>query len=360
MRNELISKLSRIGFTDWFAEKIESVSLDQFQIARVTTVHKDAYTITNGDAVINAEITGKLMFTADSPLDYPVVGDWVVAQILDEDTFALVHEILPRKTTLKRKTPGKKIDYQLIAANIDTALIMQALDADFNLRRLERYLVMINEGDIEPMVILSKRDLLSKTEIQAKIDAIREMNPELLIATLSNIDDAGLDELQDLFQAGKTYCLLGSSGVGKTTLLNNLLSKEQFETHSVREKDSKGRHTTTRRQLVVLDNGALMIDTPGMRELGFVSLNSGIHETFTDIESLADECRFRDCSHTGEDGCAVIAAVEGGHLPEERYQNYLKMQKEADFHEMSYLEKRQKSKQFGKMIKNVLKSKSKK
>jgi len=360
MNKDLLKNLKKIGFTDWFEEKTAHVSPDQFQIARVTTVHKDAYEITDGRVSIHAEITGKMMFTADSSADYPVVGDWCIAQFLDQDTLAIIHEIVPRKTTLMRKAPGKKIDYQLMAANIDVALIMQALDSDFNLSRLDRYLVMTNEGGIQPAVLLTKRDLLSSAEIETRIGEIRAAYPELTVATLSNVEPDGLQEATDLFQPGQTYCLLGSSGVGKTTLLNNLLGNEQFETQSVREKDSKGRHTTTRRQLVMLESGAMIVDTPGMRELGFISLASGITETFSEIESLAHECRFRNCSHIQEAGCAVLSAVEEGHLSEQHYQNYLKVQKESSFHEMSYLEKRQKNRQFGKMVKTILKNKSKK
>ena len=355
MDKNRFTDLARIGFNQWFYEQIEEVALDPFQIARVTSVHKDAYTISNGRTNVSAEITGKLMYTADSPQDYPVVGDWVMAQFLDDDTFAIIHDILSRKTTLMRKTPGKKIDHQLIAANIDTAIVVQALDSDFNLRRLERYLVMINEGDIQPVVLLSKRDLLPYAEVETKVGFITQTYPDLTVATLSNIEADGLNEINSLLVSGKTYCLLGSSGVGKTTLLNNFLGKEEFETRAVREKDSKGRHTTTQRQLVRLENGAMIVDTPGMRELGFVGLESGIEDTFSEIEALTSQCRFRDCSHIREEGCAVRAAVEDGQILDDRYQNYLKVQKESAFNEMSYVEKRQKNKQFGKMIKTVLK-----
>ena len=355
MDNNPNPDLELLGFDPWFLEQAEDPVQDPFEIARVTAVHKDAYTISNGRTSVNAEITGKLMFTAESHQDYPVVGDWVVAQFLDENTFGIVHDILSRKTTLMRKTPGKKIDHQLIGANIDTAIVVQALDDDFNLRRLERYLVMIYDGNIHPLVLLSKRDLLPAAEIEQKVKFINDTYPDLTVATLSNLEESGLDEINGLLESGKTYCLLGSSGVGKTTLLNNFLGKAEYETAAVREKDSKGRHTTTQRQLVRLENGAMIVDTPGMRELGFVGMESGIQDTFSEIEALADQCRYRDCSHTQEEGCAVISAVEEGNIQEERYQNYLKVQKESSFNEMSYLEKRQKDRQFGKMIKTVLK-----
>jgi ribosome biogenesis GTPase len=283
------------------------------------------------------------------------VGDWVVAQYFDDDSFAIVHEILPRKSILKRKTPGKKITFQLIAANIDTAFIVQSLDDNFNIRRLERYLVMIHDGFIEPVLLLSKSDLQEPVSIDKKIRTIHTIMPNLPILAFSNKTKAGLDQLIKRIMPGKTYCLLGSSGVGKTTLINSLFGESVFETRSVREKDSKGRHTTARRELIFLKNKAMIIDTPGMRELG----NTGIQSAFDEIDTLSKTCRYRDCSHVKEKGCAVLAALKAGRLSEDRYQSFLRIARESTYHEMSYLEKRKKDKAFGKLIKSVMKSKKK-
>jgi ribosome biogenesis GTPase len=355
--SNLPSNLENLGFNHWFQNQVESTKLTDFQIARVTAVHKDSYHITNGIQEIAAEITGKLMFVADSPLDYPTVGDWCYVQYFDEDSLAIIHEIIPRKSVLKRKTAGKKVEFQLIAANIDTAFIIQSLDFDYNLRRLERYLVMVNESHIQPVVLLSKSDLLSSSELEEKITKIDAVIPNVQVIAFSNTNHTGLARIKDLLLAGQTFCLLGSSGVGKTTLLNNVLGKSVFETQTVRNKEHKGKHTTTRRQLIHLENGAMLIDVPGIRELGNMEVESGLSETFSEISNLSNQCRYTDCSHTQEKGCAVLAALKKEVISTERYQNYLKMLKESAFNEMSYLEKRHKDKQLSQMYKSVLKHK---
>lgn len=352
--------LDELGFSNWFQEKIDFTKLNEYKIARVIAVNKDSYIIKNEKNDVIAELTGKMVFGADSPLDYPTVGDWVYAQYLDEGSFAVIHEILPRKSILKRKTSGKKIEFQLIAANIDTAFIIQSLDFNYNLRRLERYLVMVNESNIHPVVLLSKSDLISPNELEEKISEIHAAMPVIQIVAFSNINNCGLDGVKKILNFGKTFCLLGSSGVGKTTLLNSLLDKELFETQAVREKDGKGRNTTTRRQLINLNNGAMVIDTPGMRELGNIGIESGLNDTFDEIAVLSSQCRFNDCSHTHENKCAVLTALKNGKISRERYQNYIKMKKESIYNEMSYFAKRQKDKQFGKLYKSVMKHKNNK
>jgi ribosome biogenesis GTPase len=349
--------IERLGYDGWFKERTDIAKLADFQIARVITVHKNSYVISKGEGYAFAETTGKMMFNADSPLDYPAAGDWVYAQFFDDDSFAVIHEIFPRRSLLKRKTSGKKIEFQIIAANIDTAMIIQSLDTDYNIRRLERYLVMINESSIHPVILLSKSDLLTSDEIETKTAAVQKAFPGVQATAYSTINESGLSVINKMFIPGKTYCLLGSSGVGKTTLLNHLIGEELFETQIVREKNGKGKHTTARRQLINLKNGAMVIDTPGIRELGNIAVDTGLSETFNEITGLADLCRYSDCTHTVEKGCAVLTAVEDGKISIERYQNYLKMKKESDYHEMSYLEKRRKDKEFGKIIKLYMKHK---
>ena len=302
-------------------------------------------------------MVGKIIFSASSPTDYPAVGDWVLVNFYDEDTFAIIHKVVSRKSLLKRKTPGKKVDFQLIAANIDVAFIVQSLNENFNLRRLERYLVMVNESNIQPIVLLSKSDLLDNENITDIIDGIHEIMPRLQVVPFSNENESGLDSVREIMQPGLTYCLLGSSGVGKTTLINNLIGESKYKTKTVSKKESKGRHATTHRQLIKLDFGAMIVDTPGMRELGNFSVDTGLDETFSEITTLSEKCHFNDCTHVNEKGCAILSAVEDGKISEKRYRNYIKMSKESTYNEMSYLEKRKKDKQFGKHCKTVMKHK---
>ena len=352
-------QLEKHGLSDWFQDRINAEKMQDFQLARIVSMNKNSYLISDGYSSVMAEVTGKLMFNAVTPLDYPAVGDWVYVQLFDDQSLALIHEIFPRKTLLKRKTAGKKVELQLIAANIDSAMIIQSLDSDLNLRRLERYLVMVSESDISPIVLLSKSDLMSPIEISNMTSEIHNLMPDIKIIAFNCMDESGLDSVREALIPGLTFCLLGSSGVGKTTLINSLVNGALFETQAVREKDGKGRHTTTRRQMIFMDNGAMIVDTPGMRELGNFSVDVGISETFSEIVELTERCRFNDCTHTQEDGCAVQAALVDGTISEDRYQNYLKLKRESEYNDMSYLEKRKKDKKFGKYCKSVMKHKKK-
>lgn len=355
--NNRAKKLEKFGFDKRLLKTVDIKNLEQFEIARVTAVHRDSYTVCNGEADVSAELVGKIIFTASSPVDYPTVGDWVFVTFYDENTFAIIHKIFPRKSLLKRKAPGKKVDFQLIAANIDVAFIIQSLNENFNIRRLERYLVMVNECNIQPTVLLSKSDLLAIEQMTNRINEIQMIMPHLLVIPFSNENESGLDIVKEIMQPRLTYCLLGSSGVGKTTLINKLIGESAYKTEMVSKKESKGRHITTHRQLIKLDFGAMIVDTPGMRELGNIAVEAGIEETFSEIMALSEKCHFNDCTHVEEKGCAVLNAIDKGLLSIDRYQNYLKMNKESTFNEMSYLEKRQKDKQFAKLCNSVMKHK---
>ena len=346
--------LEEFGFRPWFRDQLDPDNADGLTVARVTAVHKGACEVSNGEETQEAKTTGRLRHRAKSKLDYPTVGDWVLVKDFDHEDFGTIQAVLKRQSELKRKTAGRTVRYQLIASNIDTAFIMQTLGPGYNLQRLERYLVMVNESGIEPVVLLSKRDLLAEAELEDVVAEVRQRMPNAQIFTFSNTDRNGLDEVMALFQPGRTCCIIGSSGVGKTTLLNNLLGDEDaLFTLPVRDKDGKGLHSTTWRELITLDNGALVVDTPGMRELGQLDVNEGINETFDDITELAAQCRFNDCSHVGTLGCAVIAAVENGEIPEARYNNFVRLMKEAAFHDQSKLEKRDQDKKLSRFHRSV-------
>ncbi len=348
-------ELVDLGFDRWFQTKREESERPDRDVARITRIDRNRYLVRNEENEVQAEPTGNLLSSAGSSQDLPCVGDWVFVQYHNHGTLAIVHDILPRKTFLRRKSPGKNVDYQMIASNIGAAFIVQSCDFDFNLRRMERYLVMVHEGHVEPVILLSKSDLVSTEELEKRILEITQAHIGARVYPFSNTTGFGLERVQQALKRGKTYCLLGSSGVGKTTLLNHLLGREAFETQPVREKDGRGRHTTARRQLIVLDGGALLIDTPGMRELGMMGVGASIDESFSDIHELTGDCRFNDCTRTVEVGCAILRAVQRRELSEGRYQSYMKLMKESAFHQMSYAEKRAKERQFGKMIKSAMK-----
>lgn len=344
-------KLSELGLDSWSEESAIERCIQEMRLARVTAMDRGRYMVTYEHGEISAELTGRFLYYADEAVDLPCVGDWVCVQTFDDDNLAIIHELLPRKTELRRKTPGRDIGFQMIAANIDTAFIMQSCHFDFNLRRLERYLITVNDGNIEPIIILSKTDLISPDMLTELTGSIKSAGIEARIITLSNLTGAGLDEIKRIMIAGKTYCLIGSSGVGKTTLINKIIGRDQFATKTLSET-GEGRHATVRRQLIMIEAGAMLIDTPGMREMGIMSSGAVINDSFVEIKKYAADCSFIDCSHTNEPGCAVIQAVKDGKLDEDSYRNYQKLKKESDFYEMSYLEKRNKDKAFGKFIRN--------
>lgn len=321
--------LEEFGFTPWFQKQMESVPAD-WKPARVTAVHKGWCDISDGSETRPAKTTGKLRREARESKDYLTVGDWVLATGFDDGDFAMIHSVMERQNTLKRKTAGKEVSRQLIAANIDTAFVVHTLDKGYNLPKLERYLSIVNDSGIRPVVLLTKKDLLSAAELKVRLAEVTVRLPNVPIYAFSNTTGSGLKKVQKLFEPGKTYCLLGASGVGKTSLINSLFGEENlYFTLPVRDSDGKGIHTTTWRELIVLDNGALVIDTPGMRELGHLDTAAGIQDTFEDIIALEPQCRFRDCAHTKTKGCAIEAAVEAGTIDKARYGNFIRMRQEA-------------------------------
>jgi ribosome biogenesis GTPase len=363
MDHKIQINIQHLGFDGWFqqsekySEKKDAKLGKEFCLARVTGVHKNSFTIHSGMAESIAEMSGKLMFSIESPLGVPVVGDFVQVQILPG--MAIIHQVLPRKSLLRRKAVGKKIEHQPLAANVDICLIMDTLAREPNVRRLERYLVLCRDAGTQAFILLSKADLKDAASIPEIVAQLQTIHPEVSILPLSNLDENSISSIRNLLIPGKTYCILGPSGVGKSTLLNHLIGEHRFQTAEVRNQDQRGRHTTTRRELVLLTNGSMIIDTPGLRELGLFDANSGMEGVFGEIEKLAQNCRFKDCSHTVEKGCSVLKALTEGVLARESYENYLKLRKEARYLEESYFEKRQRDKKFGKFCKSVIKEKLK-
>jgi ribosome biogenesis GTPase len=348
--------LKKLGFDEFFEKESSGFLQAGESLVRITEVNRNSYTVSDGVLERTAALSGKYVFTAGDITDFPTVGDWVAIQAEPNQSQATIQALLPRKTLLKRKEAGKRVEFQLIAANIDYGLVVQPAD-HVNPNLLDRYCVLLNESGIVPVIIINKTDLVPSVrieEIQASLSGFRDQ-----ILFTSNELEGGTDVVADMLIPGKTYCLLGQSGVGKSSLLNRLLGSSRFEVGDVREFDGKGRHTTVRRQLVALASGSLFIDTPGIRELGNFQVKEGLEATFDDVHALAEECRFSNCSHTHERGCAVLDALESGDLDESRYQSFLKLRKETEFLESSYHEKRRKDKSFGKMVKQYKKQKGK-
>jgi len=350
---ERAMELRELGFDAWFEAQAGEMGQEGCAFARVAAVDRGAYLVRNEKGEVPAELSGRLSYTVDSPADLPCVGDWVAAQFYDRDAAAIIHRVFPRRTFLRRKAAGDAAQPQMIAANVDTAFIVQSCHFDFNPSRLDRYLVMAADGGVTPVVVLTKTDLVGPGELDEKLGLVAATARARVIA-LSNVTGEGVADLERELCPGRTCCLLGSSGVGKTTLLNRLTGREELATRAV-SGTGEGVHTTTRRQLIVLGSGAMLVDTPGMRELGMSGTAGGVDAGFAEIAALAADCRYADCTHEREPGCAVRAAVERGDLSPERYASYRKLRKETEFYELSALDRRKKDKAFGKFLKNVKK-----
>ncbi|MBN2781022.1 MAG: ribosome small subunit-dependent GTPase A [Candidatus Marinimicrobia bacterium] len=329
------------------------------RLARVIEEHRERYFLACPEGIYEAGVTGKIMFGSGGSEDFPAVGDWVAFTPLD-DRQGIIHEVLPRKTLLRRRASGRKGGEQMLGANIDIAFIVMAGDEDFSLNRLERYLTIIHEGGIVPVVILNKTDLFTEEELEAFVAGIRHRHPRITLVRTSALTEDGLDFVQGSLLPGKTYCFLGSSGVGKSSLINRLVGGERQRISDLSDATGKGRHTTTYRELIELENGSLLIDTPGMREVGISASDFGLEETFSDIIELAERCRFSDCTHTSEPGCAVIAAAETGGLSPDKLENYLRLKRESDLFRMEDHDRRKKEKNFTKIVREYKRLKPKK
>lgn len=346
--------METLGYSEFFKSAFEKASADGFDVARVIAEHRGVYRIKNLNGEFQAKVTGKQMFTSTSREDYPAVGDWVVIEMVDNDN-AVIHDIVPRKTILKRKYNNRN-EIQLIATNIDVVFIVESIDRDFSLNRFERYIAIAHDGGVEPAIILNKTDLLTEKELDEKKAQLHERFKDVPVLVTSTVTMNGLEELASYIQKGKTYSFLGSSGVGKSSLINTLLGEKALETGEISYQSGRGKHVTTSREMYFLKNGGIVIDNPGMREVGVADADTGLDTLYDEIVTLAEKCKYPDCTHTHEPGCAVSPHVESGNIDAEKFANYVTLKKEADFYEMSELEKRHKDKKFGKFLKKAKKS----
>jgi len=324
--------LKTIGWTPAWANAFAAASEPGWIPARVVREHRGAYALASETGECLAEVSGRLRHRASSRRDFPAVGDWVAAEDPDSSSRAIIQVLLPRHSAFVRRAAGKRSEDQVVAANVDRVFLVSGLDHDFNLRRMERYLTLAYESGADPVVVLNKSDVHSDPQ-QAKREAegLADGVPVLVVSAAT---EAGLDGLREVLRPGMTGALLGSSGVGKSTIVNELLGRQALRAAAVREDDSKGRHVTTHRELIALPGGAVLIDTPGMRELQLRADDNSLSRSFDDIARLAQACRFRDCSHTGEPGCAVQAALADGDLDTARYESYLRQRKEIRHHQI--------------------------
>ena len=351
--------LKDLGITDSITAYLNDNKLSSFSVGRVTQEHRERYIVSTGDKEYDSEITGNLRFSANSRRDFPAVGDWVTMTIYEPD-LAIIHGIVPRKSVLERQAVGKTGEIQIISANIDVAFIIQAINNNFSINRLERYLSVCYSSNIEPVMVISKIDLSTDREIRDAVSELEKRDKKVKYILLSNITLNGIDQILDFIQSGKTYCVVGSSGVGKSTLINNLLKKNIVKTGPISQSTNKGKHVTEHRELFILENGGIIIDTPGMKELGVTDDSKGIITTFEEIHDLSLKCKFPDCRHIKEAGCAVIEALNKGIIDNNSFENFRKIQKEQERFQITVAEKRKKEKVFGKILKNYHKDEKRK
>ena len=351
--DEKIIKVEDLGYDEFFESNRLKLGLDIFQIARVIAEHRGVYKVKNTEGEYLAKITGKHIFKASTREDYPAIGDWTVISKLEEKK-AIIHNILPRKTVMKRKYSGTN-ETQIIATNIEVAFVIESVDRDYNLNRFERYFAMASDGGITPAILLNKTDLISKEELDSKLVQIKDRFKNMDVIPTSTVTDEGLDELKRYIAKGKTYCFLGSSGVGKSSLINRLLGNSKIKIDEIGLHSGRGKHITSAREMYFLENGGIVIDNPGVREVGMTDTNTGIDSLFDEIIILAIKCKFGNCTHIQEPGCEVLSALKSGTLNQDKYSNYMSLKKETEYYEMTELEKKEKDRQFGKFINKVKK-----
>lgn len=321
--------LKELGWNEFLEKHFNEIKTDGIFPARISRVQRERYWIYCSAGELKAEIPGKFRFKAVSVSDFPVVGDWVTAKIRPEDDLAIIESVLPRFSKFSRKVAWHKTDEQVLAANVDIIFIVNGLDNDYNVRRIERYLALVRESNAEPVIVLNKTDMCS--DVQEKIEEVRSVSSGVNLLTLSALNHEGIEEIKKYIKKGTTAAFIGSSGVGKSTIINCLLGREKQKVGAVRESDSHGRHITTSRELIMLPGAGNVIDNPGLREIQIWAEESNLDEAFDDIKALAINCKYKDCSHTNEPGCAVRYAMETGGLDDKRFQSYVKLKKEVRY-----------------------------
>lgn len=346
-----------------FLENQLSAFPEGFTAGRISAENKNNYhLLLPGIGEVTAECTGKLIFNALDKSELPKTGDWVLVQYFEDENKALIMELLGRRNTLSRKVAGQVTEAQVMATHVDKVLIVQGLDDNFNVNRLIRSVVLVRECGITPLIVLNKADLVD--DISSRLEPLQEYLVDVKVIVLSALNNQGLELLENEINAGETLVLLGSSGAGKSTLLNRLLGEHTMATGAVRTGDARGRHTTTRREMHILPNGGIIIDTPGTRELQLLSAKDSLNETFGEISELSEECRYKDCTHTVEADCAVLEALDAGEIPELAYENYLKLRNEDAYMEAktdqkARLEKKAQDKKLHKQIRSIYKTRKK-
>lgn len=328
--------------------KLEDLGYSEdFLTARVIAEYKGSYRVKDENGEYLARITRKQVKDAVSRKDYPAVGDWVVIDNSDNEE-KTIYKILPRKTILRKRSSKQKD--KIIATNVDVVFIVESVNKDYNLNRFERYLVLANDGGIKPVIILNKIDLISDVELKSKIDEIKERFKNIDIILTSAVDEK-VDEIRKYIQIGKTYCFLGSSGVGKSSLINSLTKEKNIKTGEIDSHTDEGKHITTSREMYFLENGGILIDNPGIREVGVADFSEGIDNVFDEITTISKRCKYVNCTHTHEKGCAVLDAIKQKELDEDKYSNFIKLKKEVKHYESTELERREKNRKFGKFKK---------
>lgn len=342
--------LKTLGFTKRIINKNQHLNLNTVELARVIAIHKNKTIVKTEQGVFQAELTGNLRYSANDPSELPAVGDWVTYIPMDINT-VVINGVLNRYSTLKRKAVSKAGEVQLIASNIDIACVVMAVNQDFNLNRLDRYFSICYSGQIQPILLLTKTDLVSEQELEELVKQVKNRHNQLEIHLLTMFSIESVQQFKNSLQANKTYCFIGSSGVGKSTLINILLNANRLKTQEISQSHQKGKHTTSHRELFLLENEAIVIDTPGMRELGLANVNNdGLEATFTTVLEYASQCKFADCTHTTEIYCGVLKALDNELLSRELYDSYLKLQREQDHYNKTRHQRKKQEKQLSKHI----------